>query len=35
MVTLIGVGILLSISRFATEDYGRVTETRRSKVTRR
>lgn len=35
MVTLIGVGILLSISRFATEDNRRDAETRREKIRRR
>ncbi len=35
MVTLIGVGILLSISRFATEDNRRDAEKRREKIRRR
>jgi cell division protein FtsW len=34
MVTLIGVGILLSISRFATEDNSRQAKTRREKIRR-
>jgi len=35
VVTLIGVGILLSISRVATEDNRRDAETRREKIRRR